>query len=34
MTKFIKLTGAVVDGEIYVNVEHIVSVYKAKKEQM
>ena len=31
MTKFIKLTGAVVGGEIYVNVEHIVSVYKAKK---
>lgn len=31
MSKFIKLTGAVVDGEIYVNVEHIVSVYKAEK---
>lgn len=31
MNKFIKLTGAVDGGEIYVNVEHIVSVYKAKK---
>ena len=31
MTKFIKLTGAVDDGEIYINVEHIVSVYKAEK---
>lgn len=31
MNKFIKLTGAVDDGEIYINVEHIVSVYKAEK---
>lgn len=31
MSKFIKLTGAVVGGEIYVNVEHIVSVYKVEK---
>ena len=31
MSKFIKLTGAVVGGEIYVNVEHIVSVYKVEE---
>lgn len=31
MSKFIKLTGAVVGGEIYVNVEHIASVYKVEK---
>ena len=31
MNKFIKLTGAVVGGEIYVNVEHIVSVYKVEE---
>lgn len=31
MSKFIKLTGVVDDKEIYVNVEHIVSVYKVEK---
>ena len=31
MSKFIKLRGAVDDGEIYINVEHILSVYKAEK---
>ena len=31
MNKFIKLTGAVDDKEIYVNVEHIISVYKVEK---
>ena len=31
MSKFIKLTGAVDGKEIYVNVEHIVSVYKVEK---
>ena len=31
MNKFIKLTGAVDDKEIYVNVEHIISVYKLEK---
>lgn len=31
MNKFIKLTGAVDDKEIYVNVEHIVSFYKVER---
>ena len=31
MSKFIKLTTTVDDEKIYINVEHIVSVYKAKK---
>lgn len=31
MNKFIKLTGAVDGKEIYVNVEHIVVVYRVEK---
>ena len=31
MSKFIKLTATVDDEEIYVNVEHIVCVYKVEK---
>lgn len=31
MSKFIKLTGAVDGKEIYVNVEHIVGVYRVEK---
>ncbi len=31
MSKFIKLTATVDDEEIYVNVEHIVSIYKVER---
>lgn len=31
MNKFIKLTGSVDDKEIYVNVEHIISVYRIER---
>lgn len=31
MSKFIKLTATVDDEEIYVNVEHIVSVYRIER---
>ena len=31
MTKFIKLTATVDDEEIYVNVEHIVSIYRIER---